>query len=460
MWAGLRGTVPAKGVSKTDIGRPGRPLLGRLFAVVAAIAWGAPITIAAPAPLAPLLGAPHLSQVVPVLACAPGGPPLGASAAEGLVLALSADAEPGVLVQFTRDPVAPGPWRAVQARPRLRAWPGEVAWVRTLGAAGIVGEWIPLAVPEPEIMAAVASRFPFTAGLACPQQAPRARVRTVRALWPGRPRPHRTRLRPPGSALTWTWYRRQGLSLNWVHAATELNDRLGRRQMEDFRAGVAEALAGSVRQTATGGRAFRLNENHFAVPEDGHRPPWRDAMGTAAILALLPAALAPDAPPVEREAARGAAAEYLETFSVDWRRGGVLWRDGGPGSWYLEYAHRPRRRVLNGFMQAVVSLDRFRRQAERLAARDRGWRPLADRAGTRVREGTRAVARWLPAYDLGPGATRYALGGGRASEEYRRYHRELLGRLARMALLPPAWRARYRHYQARWASWAERLEGR
>jgi hypothetical protein len=116
--------------------------------------------------------------------------------------------------------------------------------------------------------------------------------------------------------------------------------------------------------------------------------------------------------------------------------------------------------VLNGFMQAVVSLDRFRRQAGRLAAWDRGWRPLADRAGTLVREGARAVARWLPAYDLGPGSTRYALGGGGASEEYRRYHRELLGRLARMALLPPAWRARYRHYRARWASWAERLEGR
>lgn len=173
-------------------------------------------------------------------------------------------------------------------------------------------------------------------------------------------------------------------------------------------------------------------------------------MGTGVILALLAPAIAPDAPAGERTLAREVAAEYLETFSVPWSRGGVVWDDGGPGAWYLEYAYRTRARVLNGFLQSVLSLSRFERQARRLAVRDPAWAPLAARARERVLAGTAAAARRLPAYDLGGGATRYSLTSGPATTKYRLYHVDLLEALARLPYVPPGRRAVFRRYAAAW----------
>ena len=257
-------------------------------------------------------------------------------------------------------------------------------------------------------------------------------------------------MRPAGSALTWTAYAGQGIVLNWVHAATDLNEDLRRGRTGRYRAGVAEVLAHSSVGRAPGGVRFRLNPNRFRDPDEPAVTHWRDGMGTALILALLVPALPPDAPAHERRRARDAAAQYLATFSVSHRHGGVVWRDAGPGDWYLEYAHRTGRRVLNGFMQAVVSLARFERQAARMAAADPSWAPLRAEARRRVAAGATAVHRWLPSFDLGPGATRYALGGGAATAHYRLYHAELLRLLAAVPYLPAAHRARFDHYRRRW----------
>jgi hypothetical protein len=315
-----------------------------------------------------------------------------------------------------------------------------------------MSRWRTARVPAPGVRLVDPGALPFTAGLACPGPSPSERLARVRRMWAasGRTAPDRGKVFPPGSHLAWTAYSGQGIHPNWVHAGTELNERLRSGRLVSYRRAVAELLAFSGTDRAPGGELFRVNENTFTTPDDGRPPPWRDAMGTAVSLALLAPALDPAAPAPERALARRAAAGYLATFSVPWSEGGVVWRDGGPGDWYLEYAYRTRARVLNGFMQAVVSLTRFAGQAERLAARDRAWAPLARRARERARAGARAIVRWLPAYDLGGGRTRYALGGGPATPEYRRYHQELLRLLARVRWFDPGWRAVFADYRARW----------
>ena len=176
-------------------------------------------------------------------------------------------------------------------------------------------------------------------------------------------------------------------------------------------------------------------------------------MGTAVLLASLAPALGGDAPRHERELALRTASEYLETFSVDWRNGGVLWRDRGPGHWFLEYTSLHDERVLNGFMQAVVSLDRFSRQADRLGRGSidaKEWQALASRARTHVLKGSRALAYWLPRFDLGGGKTRYSLTSGPAPKFYRSYHQELLGQLSAIPYVPLATRQRFMNYRSRW----------
>jgi hypothetical protein len=187
-----------------------------------------------------------------------------------------------------------------------------------------------------------------------------------------------------------------------------------------------------------------------AVPEDGHPPPWRDAMGTGLILALIVPALPPAAEAHEVNAARRIAEQYLATFFVDHGRGGVVLDAGGSGAWYLEYTYRSRDRVLNGFLQSVLSLSRFARQADHVSRRHPEWAALADRARERVTAGALAAYRGLPAYDLGGGASLYQLGGSVAGQKYRTYHQALLGDLAQIQYLPVAWRDRFEFYRVRW----------
>ena len=162
-----------------------------------------------------------------------------------------------------------------------------------------------------------------------------------------------------------------------------------------------------------------------------------------------PPALSPGADAHEVNLARRVAGQYLSTFSVNHGRGGVVLDTGGGGAWYPEYAYRARDRVFNGFLQSVLSLSRFARQADRLSRRHPVWALLADRARERVRAGALAASTWLPAYDLGGGATLYQLGGSVAGPRYRAYHQALLGDLAQIPYLPAAWRDRFEFYRVR-----------
>ena len=106
--------------------------------------------------------------------------------------------------------------------------------------------------------------------------------------------------------------------------------------------------------------------------------------------------------------------------------------------------------MLNGFLQSVLSLSRFARQADRLSRRHPEWAVLADRARERVRAGALAAYNWVPAYDLGGGASLYQLGGSVAGPRYRTYHQALLGELAQIPYLPVEWRDRFEFYRVRW----------
>jgi hypothetical protein len=264
--------------------------------------------------------------------------------------------------------------------------------------------------------------------------------------------------RPPGSAIVWTYYAGQGLFPNWVHAATELFARQ-RRDPAGFRAGVAEIVRDSTPERAPDGTRFRVNQSAYVSP-DGQPPPWHDAMGTALTLALLVPALPPRPAPAVLAATRRTAEQYLGGFFVDWTRGGLRWRDGGPGAWYLEYAYATgaRMRVLNGFMQTLVSLGRFAWQADGVARLHPAWAGLRDRALLALREGVRALVRLLPLYDLGSWS-RYSLTKSPASAAYHVFHRHLLSRLAQLPMLPLRWRAILEGYRVRWGGSPETIPG-
>ena len=333
----------------------------------------------------------------------------------------------------------------------LIARPGGTVEVRAVDRAGNASPWRSLRVPAATIEVLDAAARPFTRATACPSTGQALRIHRVNGLWraAGAPGGDRAWIRPAGSHLTWTVYSGQGLFPNWVHAGTELNGRLHDGSAASYREAVSEVVAMSTLDRA-GGRAFRVNENLFAVPEDGHPPPWRDAMGTGLILALIPPALSPAADAHEVNLARRVAEQYLSTFSVDHARGGVVLDIEGGGAWYLEYTYRSRDRVLNGFLQSVLSLSRFARQADRLSRRHPEWAVLAG-PGSRAREGRRARglqlasrlrSRWrgepLPARRQ------------RRRPRYRTYHQALLGELAQIPYLPVEWRDRFELYRVRW----------
>ncbi len=402
---------------------------------------------------APALGRARARQTRPVLVCAPGGRAVAGTSRRRVPLAIravAADRLSGLRTIQARSPLSHP--RAVGDPPwSLPARPGGTVEIRAIDRVGNASPWRSLRVPAAAVEVLAASTRPFTRATACPSIGQARLIRRVDRGWraAGAPGGDRALLRPAGSNLTWTVYSGQGLFPNWVHAGTELNGRLHDGSPASYRAAVSEVVALSTLDHA-GGRAFRVNENLFAVPEDGHPPPWRDAMGTGLILADLVPALPPGADAHELDAARRIARQYLSTFSVDQRQGGVVLHPGGGGAWYLEYTYRTRDRVLNGFLQSVLSLGRFARQAERLSRRHPEWGALADRARERVRAGALAAYDWLPAYDLGGGACLYQLGGSVASPKYRAYHQDLLGDLARIPYLPTAWRDRFELYRVRW----------
>jgi PKD repeat protein len=401
----------------------------------------------------PVLGRARAAQSEPVLVCAPGGPAVAGTSRRRVPVAVrvaARDEVSGVQTLQARSSLSP-PKAAKDPPWSLISRPGGTVDVRAIDRVGNASRWRSLRVPAATIEVLNSADRPFTRATACPSTGQALHIGRVNSLWraTGAPGGDRSWIRPAGSHLTWTVYSGQGLFPNWVHAGTELNARLHDGSAASYREAVSEVVAMSTLDRA-GGRAFRVNENLFAVPEDGHPPPWRDAMGTGLILALIPPALSPAADAHEVDAARRLAGQYLSTFFVDHRRGGVVFDIGGGGAWYLEYTYRSRDRVLNGFLQSVLSLSRFARQANRLSRRHPEWAALGDRARERVRAGALAAYRWLPAYDLGGGASLYQLGGSVASPRYRAYHQLLLEELAQIPYLPIEWRDRFELYRVRW----------
>jgi hypothetical protein len=259
-------------------------------------------------------------------------------------------------------------------------------------------------------------------------------------------------IRPPQSNLIWTYYLNQGYFINWVRATRDVLRSQARGDLTRTRVGGREVQAASRVVTMKNGFRFRVVESAYRAP-DYHPAPWRDAMGNGLALTLVIPAL-PDRPTLaDMSAAKEVAREYLNSFEVSWKSGGLMAGAPGGGRWYLEYAYRNgnRARVLNGFMQALVSLDRFGRQSSDLVRYDPEWGALRDRAELLVFLGVKELVRVLPQYDLGDGWSRYSLTrGGRAPLRYHIYHQQLLARLEPLTYLPENSRRTLHRYRMRW----------
>ena len=283
-----------------------------------------------------------------------------------------------------------------------------------------------------------------------------ARITAVNAWWesanPDRRPCRKCEIRPPGSSLVWTYYRRQGFFPNWVRAARDLLRRERAGKLASFRAGVDEIVRFSSRRTSPSGVTYRINESPYLAP-DSTPPPWRDAMGQGLILTLLAETLPQNPTAQELARARTLATEYLNSFLVHWSEGGIAAHGSAGGRWFLEYASAKgdRARVLNGFMQTLVSLDRFASQADALSA-DPGWAALRDRARGYVRDGALELDAHLDEYDYGKDQlSKYSLARpDPAPPVYQTYHRQLLLRLQDINYLPQDWRDHFSGMRVQW----------
>ena len=283
-----------------------------------------------------------------------------------------------------------------------------------------------------------------------------AKIRAVNDQWvaqnPGQVPCRKCEFRPTGSNLLWLYYRRQGFFPNWVSAARDLlrRERLG--QLEGFPEGVAEVVSYSTRYTTPAGIVFRVNESPYLSP-DSTAPPWRDAMGQGLILTLFVEALPTNPTAEQLDQAYTYTSEYLNSFAVHWREKGVAADGSAGGRWYLEYATErgDRARVLNGFMQTLVSLDRFVGQADTLAE-DPRWAALRDRARQYVIDGARELNAHIDKYDYGKDKlAKYSLAKpDPAPEVYQVFHRQLLLRLKDIAYLPTPWREHFEQMRVTW----------
>ncbi len=283
-----------------------------------------------------------------------------------------------------------------------------------------------------------------------------ARITAVNEQWmrenPGRTPVLREEYRPEGSALLWRFYRNQGFFPNWVTAARDVLRRQRAGEAGRGRASVDEIVSYSARRVAPDGTVFRMNDSVY-LSTDSTAPPWRDAMGQGLILTTLIPTLDENSTERERGRIHALATEYLNSFAVDWRDGGVATDGKAGGMWFLEYA-TPRgdqSRILNGFAQSIVSLDRFATQADALAAEDPRWAELRDRAREYVYQAALEVDHHLDVYDLNNGLSRYSLRSmDPAPETYQVYHRQLLQLLQNIDYLPQEWRDHFDRVRVSW----------
>ena len=246
--------------------------------------------------LAPRVGAVTFTQE-PVYVCTPGGPDVGGTNRSQLTFKLH--------VQMDEAGAGSPEFELVGATPPATGWrppttavfqasPQQSLGIRTRDALGNVSAPTPVTTPAATLTTLVASQLPFTAALDCPHPTPAQWNRTIRATWArsGRKARQKERVLVPGSQLAWTFYKDRGLALNWVIAGTELKSLLAQKKgLDTYRAALSEALALSTTDRSGRGRTFRINENWFVNPGVDQRPPWRDGMGTAVLLASLAPAL-------------------------------------------------------------------------------------------------------------------------------------------------------------------------
>lgn len=343
----------------------------------------------------------------------------------------------------------PGLWSdVVSARHILRRTTGWVAAAACLGAGAYTAS-----VPE---TAEALRGYPTVRLPTSAAPAPmRREISRVNAWWT------RTRTfvpcvkcmtRPPGSSILWTYYRGQGFYPNWVRAARDVLRMQIRGNKPALRRGTAEILAATTLHRLPNGTRFRTIESAYTAP-DGKRAPWRDAMGQGLVLTLIIPAL-PDTPTAaQNKRALTQAREVLTAFTVNWKSGGLTARGKGRGLWYLEYAYAngDRQRVLNGFMQAIASLDRFQRQATTMGRIDPEWYELRNLAQDLVKRGMIEVVRNISRYDNGDGWSKYSLTRpGRAPQVYHTYHLQLLARFEVIPYLPAGHRRVMTQYRTKW----------
>ena len=329
---------------------------------------------------------------------------------------------------------------------RRRRLPGAVAllMVTIVLASAAITEAAP--APKPLLNLREGAADPATV----------ARLTAVNDRWarenPGRMPCRKCEIRPPGSNLLWVYYRRQGFFPNWVSAARDLLRRQRAGEVETYQAGVREIVSYGKLRTSPDGLRYRINESPYLAP-DSTPPPWRDAMGQGLILTLFVPAITAEATPEQVAEAKALATEYLNSFAVHWRDGGVMTDGSAGGRWYLEYATEKgdKARVLNGFMQTLVSMNRFSDQADTLAS-DPEWAALRDRAREYVRLGALELNAHIDKYDYGVDQlSRYSLAKpDPAPAVYQTYHRQLLLRLQDIEYLPKDWREHFSAVRVMW----------
>ena len=196
---------------------------------------------------APALGRARARQTRPVLVCAPGGRAVAGTSRRRVPLAIravAADRLSGLRGLEARSPLSP-PTAVGEAPWSLPARPGGSVEVRAVDRAGkTLRRGSPCASPRPPSRSST--------GAHARSRGPRPARRRIRGPSSGGSTPCGARPAPPAATgpgyarsarTTWTVYSGQGLFPNWVHAATELNGRLGHGSVADYRAAASEIVA-------------------------------------------------------------------------------------------------------------------------------------------------------------------------------------------------------------------------
>lgn len=196
---------------------------------------------------------------------------------------------------------------------------------------------------------------------------------TTRPLLPGG-----LRVSFPGSELVWQYYPGQGLQLQPLASFGKLNALWAGKVYDDRLARLLDELLGVAAERGAG----VAWEYYFTYA--GGRPPWVSglAQGTA-VQALARAAIRLG----RKQEVLPLAERALGVFEA---RPPVGVRVPiGDGAHYAEYSFRPRLRVLNAFVQALVGLSDFAGYAN------------DDRARGLFADGERVARREVPSFDTG-----------------------------------------------------------